>query len=260
MWPFNRKKKKVDDANRDSGETVVSGPKLEGEPTNQELVDRIATMDLAWIKRLMSHNLRMPMTIIKGYADLLKNADDLTPAEIEQYIRDICKNINYMNDVLSVVIDDKPAVVTEKEDFDIVETMAEVKRFVSSITQKAGITVNINCKYEAVYIHGNRVDFMRSLFNLFENSLKYLERDGNITITVDQLSEAVIIIFRDDGVGVVDEAILEQFSSDIFGTGERGLGMGIPLVAQMVERAGGTMSIKSKPGQGFRVEMIFKRG
>lgn len=260
MWPFKKKKNIETPSEKiDNNVNVVSGPNPAGEPTNAELVDRIATMDLAWLKRLMSHNLRMPMTIIKGYADLLKNADDLTPMEAEQYISDICKNINYMNDVLTVIIDDKPAVVTEKEYFDIIEAVSEVKRFMSTITAKAEITVNINCKYEAINIKGNRVDFMRSLFNLFENSLKYMKRGGNITITIDQISEKVIIIFRDDGEGVDDVSVKDKFNSDLFSQEARDGGMGIPLVAQMVERAGGVMNIRSSMGQGFRVEMIFNK-
>ncbi|MBR2852330.1 MAG: hypothetical protein IKB91_08100, partial [Anaerotignum sp.] len=61
--------------------------------------------DMNWMKRMLSHNVRMPMSIITGYGELLRQGL-LSPEEQQGIIRDICDNINYMNDVLKVVLDE----------------------------------------------------------------------------------------------------------------------------------------------------------
>ena len=62
--------------------------------------------DVNWIKRMLSHNMRMPMSVITGYGELMKQGL-LTSAEMEEVIENICENINYMNGILKVVLDDQ---------------------------------------------------------------------------------------------------------------------------------------------------------
>ena len=68
--------------------------------------------DVNWIKRMLSHNMRMPMSVITGYGELMKQGL-LSFDEMEEVISNICDNINYMNSLLKVVIDDKRHKITK---------------------------------------------------------------------------------------------------------------------------------------------------
>ncbi len=225
---------------------------------NQEMVERIATMDIAWVKRLMSHNLRMPMTIIKGYADLLENDQDLNDEEVREMLHDICANIDFMNDMMSVVIDDRPDKVIKLDYFDVMSATRRAVKFLEGITTKAGIDVHIIGDREIAMCYGNRLDFTRAIYNLVENSLKYMTRAGSIYITVDQKANETFVIYRDTGVGMSEEEIESLTKRELFDNDDLDKGMGMLLVREMVERAGGTFLIETKENKGFMVYMEFK--
>lgn len=61
--------------------------------------------DFNWMKRMLSHNVRMPSAVISGYGELLRQ-ELLTPEEQKKAILDICENITYINDLLCLVLED----------------------------------------------------------------------------------------------------------------------------------------------------------
>lgn len=257
---FSKKKKQKEDA-------LVEAPQPENEATkelealakdNEAMVNRIATMDIAWVKRLMSHNLRMPMTIIKGYADLLENDHDLKEEEVREMLHDICANIDFMNDMMSVVIDDRPDKVLKLDYFDAMVSIKQAVKFLEGITTKAGIDVHIIGDRDNAICYGNRLDFTRAIYNLVENSLRHMDKNGSIYITVDQNANQTFVIYRDTGVGMDEEEIDSFNKRELFDNEDTEKGMGMLLIREMVERAGGAFLLEKKQNQGFMAYMEFK--
>ncbi len=216
-----------------------------------------------WFRRLLSHNIRMPMTIIAGYGDLLKNHSLKTREDELQCIEKICKNIDYLNTLFKVLVDDghNEELLGSREWFDLLQCAREAFDYVSSMTSKANIAISVNSRRESVMYYGNRIIMMRAFYNLIENSIRYMNRPGNICLTVEETVEEIYAIYRDDGEGM-DETEADSIT-DLNYQGSNanrdGHGIGMYLVKDAVETNGGTLFIRTGKGKGMAVYMAFPK-
>ncbi|MBR6652203.1 MAG: HAMP domain-containing histidine kinase, partial [Anaerotignum sp.] len=128
--------------------------------------------DMNWMKRMLSHNVRMPMSSITGYGELLRQGL-LSPEEQQGIISNICDNINYMNDVLKVVLDEAEDGQTA-EKVDLAQIIERTASFVQEVARKIPVTISVRTERPQMYAEANSISVMRVLYHLFENALKYL--------------------------------------------------------------------------------------
>ncbi len=236
--------------------------KVEGvDPT--EIIQSLREAERVWFRRLLSHNIRMPMTIIAGYGDLLKNHSLKTREEEIECISKICKNIQYLDTLFKVLVDDEKneELLREKEWFDLLECGREAFDYVKSMTQKAHITISVNSSRDHVLFYGNRIVMMRAFYNLVENSIRYMKRAGTICLTVEETEEEYLVVYRDDGEGMDEEEAKNITDLNQQGSNARqdGHGIGMYLVRQTVENHGGTLTIRTGVGKGMGVFMSFPK-
>ena len=230
------------------------------EETKQE-VEKLSA-DVVWFKRLMAHNLRMPLAIITGYGELLLNGSFSSREEELDCIRKICNNIDYINTLSKVLLDDNQnELLVQKEYFDVLACVRCVSEYVRTITQKAGIKIVVNSSREEVLFFGNRISLMRAFFNLIENSVRYMNRQGNIFITVEETEKEILLIYRDDGEGMCAEEAEHITELDFQGSNKKkeGNGIGMYLIRQAVEAEGGSLEIKTGEGVGMGIYMSFPK-
>lgn len=224
-------------------------------------VERLSE-DVVWFKRMMSHNIRMPFAIIRGYGDLLiKNSFSSREEELD-CIQKICENIDYLDTLTKVLLDDgQEDVLTQKEYFNVLECVRQVTAYVKTIAQKAGIGISVNSSKEQILFYGNRASLMRAFFNLIENSIRYMNRQGNIFITVEETESEILIVYRDDGEGMTQEEADHITELNYQGTNKKegGHGIGMFLIQKMVEEQEGTISIKTGQGCGMGIYMSFPK-
>ena len=115
----SRKKKKRHGGQKESGGTFPPKPPED---------------DIVWLKRLLSHNFRMPMAVIAGYGDLLREGSFTSREECLMVIGRICKNIDYMDTMLKVLLnDDSGRVPSEGETFDLLGCIRVGMEYVLSL-------------------------------------------------------------------------------------------------------------------------------
>lgn len=214
--------------------------------------------DNNWIKRMLSHNVRMPMSIITGYGELLRQGL-LTAEEQQDIIDNICDNIHYMNDVLKVVLDEsKEPEDTEK--VNLTEILHRTTLFVNEVARKIPVSISIRTEAPEMYIEASPISVMRVLYHLFENALKYLPPGGNISINAYSAGEHILVVFKDDGRGVSGKETKRLFEKGFRGQnskGKAGSGYGLYEVKQLMEQNNGTVEISSREEGGFSVYLIF---
>jgi len=218
--------------------------------------------DVVWFKRMLAHNIRMPLAIIAGYGELLGNNSFSSREEELDCIRKICKNIDYLDTLTKVLLDnEQEEVLTQKEYFDVLSCVRQVAEYVKGIAQKAGIGISVNSSKQEVLFYGNRITLMRAFFNLIENSIRYMNRQGNIFITVEETEKEILIVYRDDGEGMLWEEATHITELHFQGSNGKagGSGLGMYLVEQTVSEQGGTLSVKTGQGNGMGIYMTFPR-
>lgn len=231
----------------------------EQEKPGADLPPKLPEDDIVWLKRLLSHNFRMPMAVIAGYGDLLREGSFESREECLMVIGRICKNIDYMNTMLQVLLnDDSGETQSEGETFDLIGCIRVGMEYVNTIARRQGVKIQVNSAQPTVTVHGDRIRLIRAFFNLTENSLKYMKRAGMIYITVDKQEDTAYVMYKDDGEGVdADEAPRLTEWSYQGANQESGYGLGMYLVRETVEDFGGTIEVRSRKDEGMGIYMTF---
>ena len=216
--------------------------------------------DVKWLRSLLSHNVRMPLSIIQGYGDLLEEGK-LDEEKEKEVVTKICGNIRYLSNVLKLVIDnDSLAIEYKFELVDIMDVVREVAQYVKDFTVRGGITVNVVSSKKHVFIQADRCQLIRLFYNLFENSLKYMGKKGEINVIVSDTEDGnILIVYKDNGKGMPAaevEHVFEKGYRSRTNLGEPGQGMGMYFVYQIIEDHGGTINVVSDVGKGFTVKML----
>jgi len=216
--------------------------------------------DVNWIKRMLSHNMRMPMSVISGYGELMKQGL-LTASEMEEVIENICENINYMNGVLKVVLDDQSEDSISPTAVDVAALVRNSATYVRDIAKKISVKISVVTEQEKIWIRAEKIPLMRAFYHLFENAMKYSESGDKITVNVFHVeNEQVLVVFKDNGRGMEEREVKNIFEEGFRGSnsvGKSGTGYGLYDVKNIVERYGGTIEISSREKAGFSVYMLF---
>lgn len=235
--------------------------RVKPEEAAQEILEQEAEQmpvmdDVAWFKRLMSHNVRMPLAIISGYTELLLSDSLESEEDKKECLEIISKNLDFI-DVLTKVIldDDKSELLKEKEVIDVLEVIKSASEYVKNVAMKSGIRVVVNTTEEEVMIKGNKIALMRAFFNLIENSLRYMNKEGDIVFTVQEQGGEVLIVYRDNGEGMPADEVENITKLNYRGTTQKtsGSGLGMYLVEQTILEHGGKLETRSDIGKGMAV-------
>ncbi|MBZ0281213.1 MAG: PAS domain S-box protein [Anaerolineae bacterium] len=236
---------------------------------DQKLVNIIANVrDITHFRRAqemqnvfistISHELKTPVALIKGYAGTLRRDD----AEWDpQVIRDGLAVIEDESDRLTGLIENLLAASklrAERMRLDISDVWLDklaaqvVERFQTQ-TQKH--TLQLDFPSDFPFVQGDEIRLRQVLDNLVSNALKYSPEGGIITVGGEVDDKSVTIFVHDSGVGISEtdqEHIFDRFFR-VDGTLSRktqGTGLGLYLAKAIIEAHGGTIRVQSKPGTG----------
>ncbi|HSP35053.1 MAG TPA: ATP-binding protein [Thermoanaerobaculia bacterium] len=229
---------------------------------NEQVDARRKVEDLSRLKdeflSIASHELRTPVTSIKGYTQLAKTLireNDLGTSE--EYL-----------DIALDQIDRMSRLILELLDVSRIETgRLEIRRepinwsnFVSDVVHRHHTAVSdrhfhLDIPDESRVVVGDRDRLEQVLGNLLENAVKYSPEGSDIFIAVINKAESVVTSVCDGGIGIpADELnrVFERFhrGRQVSSTNYGGLGLGLYITKQIVERHNGTIWVESKEGSG----------
>ena len=229
-----------------------------------EAADRIKTSFVA----TMSYELRTPLTSISGFAEMLNEgyAGKLTKAAAG-YVEAILESVERLGMLVDEVLD-----LTQAEGKAPVLEMLEVE--LDAVAQAAAAVIaplaakrKLDFAVEILPSLGATKGDAKRLQQVFEHLLRHAvagtPEGGRILLHADGTAAAARIVVSDDGVGISEQAVTRAF--DRFGqpgitrSGERALGLGLPLAKQFVEAHGGTIELVSEPGQGTFITVTLPR-
>jgi two-component system phosphate regulon sensor histidine kinase PhoR len=210
----------------------------------------------------VSHGLRIPISIIQGYAELL-DGDLVTDEEVRrEYLHKIVGRVKYMNDLLGQLLlearaeADLPVILPARLDL-----LAMVRRMaddLSAAAAKLGIGVQVISGEEEICIEADQTHLTKAFYNILENSLKYMGRPGTIYVTVSRVGEKeVMLVFKDNGVGMPSEEAEHIFDMNCrVNKTVSGSGMGLHIAKMGVLAHGGTIFARCDTDKGVGVHII----
>ncbi|MCP5100413.1 MAG: GAF domain-containing sensor histidine kinase [Chloroflexi bacterium] len=209
---------------------------------------------------LVTHELRLPMTSIKGYTDLINSglAGPINDQQ-KQFLDVIKRNLERMSALISDLSDinriESGRMHFDLKDFGIHATIEDVvDNYRKPIAERdQEILMAVSDDLPPVYADPNRVS--QTLTNLVSNAHKYTPDGGKITVRADYDDDFVTLSIIDTGYGISEDDQLKLFSqffrsenADV--RAQNGWGLGLSIVRRMVEAQGGEVNFTSELGQG----------
>ena len=205
-----------------------------------------------------SHELKTPITSIKGYSEALeKDLEDQNIAAAQEKLKVIHRNIGRLDNLVKDLLDlsrlDSSGETT-KEDIELEPFTDEAVREIRTLFENKKQKVEVSCKI--VSLRANRIMLSQVLSNLLENAAKYADENALVKVIWESRGEFNTLTVSDSGPGISEEhlsRVFERFYRVQNGkvkSGVLGTGLGLSIVRNCMLRHRGRVEVDSLPGRG----------
>jgi two-component system phosphate regulon sensor histidine kinase PhoR len=207
----------------------------------------------------VSHELKTPVTAIRGFAETLVAGACLEPERAMEFSRIIYRESERMQRLVSELLDlarlESGEASLELVSVDIVSVIGGVIQTLGPRVQRAGLTVATEGIGDPVWVRGDRDRLEQVLVNLLVNAINNTPAGGKITVMVGREGDEVKVAVADTGRGIPPEElprIFERFYrvDKARSRGAGGTGLGLAIVKHIVEAHGGRIRVVSELDQG----------
>ncbi|MCB8976766.1 MAG: GAF domain-containing protein [Ardenticatenaceae bacterium] len=209
---------------------------------------------------LVAHELRVPMTSIKGYTDLM-NAGLAGPLsdQQKQFLEVIRRNLTRMSSLISDLSDinhiESGRMRFDLKPFDLREVVADVADSLRERITTREQTLHIDIEDELPLVFADSTRIAQIISNLMSNANKYTPEGGEITVRAWPNGRSAYVSIQDNGLGISEEdqqKLFTQFfrAEDKAVREQPGWGLGLSIVRRMVEAQDGEITFESKLGAG----------
>ena len=206
----------------------------------------------------VSHDLRAPLTLMRGYATMLEMAGPLNEQQntyskmIVQGVDNMAKLVNNLLDLGRIDF----GVGLQLETIPVLDILERVTGGLHAQAKQKNISLGVELPRDMP--HAVEVDqalLHQALYNLVENAIKYTSEGGTVTVHLQTLPSALIFAVQDSGIGISEEDKKRLFEKFFRGTNrdaltQRGTGLGLAIVKSIAERHGGKAWVDSELGKG----------
>ena len=231
----------------------------------------ISIQDITDIKRLenmrsqfvanVSHELKTPLTSIKGFSETLRIVDD---ENTKNKFLDI---IDKETDRLTLLIDDILILSNienmnklSNEKFNPNEVVEDVINMIKKEAAKKNISIEVEKKFNGLLV-GDKDKFYQVVLNLTTNSIKYSNENGNVKIFTNKSKDKFVLMVKDDGIGIPKEdlpRIFERFYTVDKSRTSKSTGLGLAIVKHIVKLFNGEIFVESEVGKGRKFTVVSK--
>lgn len=228
---------------------------------NERLVrlDRLKTLFFS----MAAHDLRSPLSVIRGFARLLQRArtrgDGVFSAEIADYIDTIAMQSSWLDTVIHNILDlgaiEKGELALQMRVVDIGRIIAEAAAVLHDMARLNELTLTTDIPAAPLLCRADPARITQVLHNLVSNAVKYSPSGGQVTLAAACNGADIDITVRDTGRGIAPDQLPHIFelyyrTPDAQTRPARGTGLGLFIVRSLVEAHGGAVSVVSAVGAG----------
>ncbi|MGL4730461.1 MAG: ATP-binding protein [Clostridium sp.] len=212
----------------------------------------------------VSHELKTPLTSIKGFTETLKYVEDNeTRNKFLGIIEEESDRLTRLISDILILSDIERQKTLNLEDVDINKSIETVYELMNNVAKKKNIKLNLDIE-NVQLILAEEDKLKQMLINLVDNAIKYSE-GNNVTIRSRNLKTACEIVIEDDGIGIPTEHLTRLFErfyrvDKARSRASGGTGLGLAIVKHIVLRFGGNIEVESEIGVGtkFKIWLPYK--
>lgn len=207
----------------------------------------------------VSHDLRTPLTMIKSYAEMIRDLSGDIPEKREAHLNVIIEESDRLNalvtDMLTLSRMQAGTLKLEITDFDLAESIRSVLSPYRILEKQEGYSIELNCRDPKIMVRGDEDKIKQVISNLLSNAIKYSGEDKKIMIKVRRWGKRVHVEVIDHGVGIKPEEldhIWERYykTSSNHARSTTGTGLGLSIVKEILSLHNAKFGVESKVGRG----------
>lgn len=214
-----------------------------------------------------SHELKTPLATMKLLSETILYQDDPDPALMKEFFGDINHEVDRLtcivSELLKLVQEDSSAGGLNFENIRLDNLVRGVCGRLAALAENKNITLTTNL--EPVEMQGDGMRLEQIVVNLVENAIKYTD-EGSVQVSVADEGEWAVFTVKDTGIGIPEESIEHLFErfyrvDKARSRSTGGTGLGLSITEKLVSLHGGSIEVKSKPGEGstFTVQLPIKQ-
>ncbi len=218
----------------------------------------------------VSHELKTPLTSIKGFAETLKMGGIEDKQDTDRFLNIIEDEADRLyrliNDILSLSELEQRKVKTVKEEIKVEKTIKEVLSMLKSQSDKKNIQLKLDIQEGLNNLTGDPDKLKQMLINLVDNAIKYTPANGKVLVEAYNLDDKadmdkVVIKVKDNGIGISKQHIPRLFERFYRVDKARsrtvgGTGLGLAIVKHIVILFNGEIEVESEVGKGTEFRII----
>ena len=203
----------------------------------------------------VSHDLRTPLTMIKGYAEVMRDIPgENTPENVQVIIEETERLSGLVNDMLDISKLKAGTITIQPEEYNITESIRHVLERYNKLREVDGYTIDFIYDDE-VNVYADEQKMYQVLYNLVNNAINYTGEDKKVTVVQKLQDDILRIEVKDTGKGVKKEDIpyvWDRYYKDSAAHRRaiQGTGLGLSIVKNVLELHGAKYGVTSTSGQG----------
>lgn len=208
----------------------------------------------------VSHELKTPLTSIKGFTDMLVSGMVTDPADQKRFYTligvEVDRLMELINDLLKLSELENVAMPRPDDRAEVLSVCRNAAESLAVLAEERGVSLMVKGEETTAAIPPARL--REVALNLMENGLKYTEKGGTVTVTVGREGDRAVLTVADNGIGIPEEArdrVFERFYRVDKGRARQagGSGLGLAIVKHITQLYNGILKLDSEVGKGTAV-------
>jgi len=217
---------------------------------------------------IVAHDLKNPLGAIKGFGAIIKENEDLSDEDLEEFAGIIVDSSERMFDIITSLLDinkiEEGRIEVKYQEISANELIDILVKQNSDLASKKDITINVSKLSQDIRITTDKTLVMQVLDNFLSNAIKFSPSEKAITVSIENKPDFISVSVKDEGPGLSEDdksKLFQKFSklSARPTAGENSTGLGLSIAKKITEMLGGTIEVFSEKGNGAEFKIILPK-
>lgn len=212
----------------------------------------------------ISHELRTPVTVLRGSLEALKDKVIKDPKQVDEYHKQMLLEIlalqRLVDDLLSLTKLQNPDFKMQMENLNLSEVLTDVVRSMGTVAKEKAISIEYTNPYEFLSYHGDYGRIRQMIMAVMDNAVKFSRPSSKVSVRVSCMDDECRVMVEDKGQGIQKEdldRIFERFYRHKGAETFTGTGLGLSIVKEIADRHNIHIDVTSIPGERTLFTFIF---